>query len=331
MRNKLFIIIPFLIFLLAFGQRLSAQVSVNATIDTSYMFIGDQTFLRLHATLPKGYRVDFPLMADTIINKVEILDIGKIDSQEVNGLLKLEQAYKITSFDSGWYKIPEMKFVVHQPDLQADTLYSAPVFFGVQTIKLDTTQRDAITDIKKPMEAPLLFKEVLPWILYGLLIAGIISLGIYFYFKFARKEPIFKAKEKPKEPAHTKALRELDELKEQKLWQRGLIKEYYSAITDILRTYIEDRFGIPAMEQTTDEILEAFRYRFEIDKEMKSELANLLMRADFVKFAKATTEANENEASIEFAFHFVIKTKPVEILRDEDVAKVENGSTIEAN
>jgi hypothetical protein len=318
MKKQLIFSLYLFAFLLGFSGAASAQVKVTSSLDTSYMFIGDQTNLRLEASFPKGYQVEFPVFADTIINKLEIINVGKIDTLENNGIVRLQQSYLVTSFDSGWYKIPEMKFVIRQPNLATDTLFSAPLFFGVQTLAIDTTRRDAITDIKKPMEAPLTFKEVLPFILYGILILGILALGFYFYKRFKRNEPLFRAKEKPKEPAHLRALRELDELKEQKIWQRGLNKEYYSVLTDILRTYIEGRYDIPAMEQTTDEILEAVRYLSEMEKELKTELANVLMRADFVKFAKATTEANENEASLEFAYHFVLKTKPVEVLREED-------------
>jgi hypothetical protein len=321
-RYHFFSIVISVVFISFYGS-LSAQVKVGASLDTTYLFIGDQTNLRLEASFPKGYAVEFPVYADTIIDKLEIIYAGKVDTVENNGTVTLRQSYLVTSFDSGWYKIPEARFVVKQPDRLPDTLYAAPLFFGVQTIPIDTTRRDAITDIKKPVEAPLTFKEVLPFILYGILIMGILALGVYIYLKYKKKEPVFRLKEKPKEPAHIKALRELDELNEQKYWQRGLNKEYFSILTDIIRTYIEGRFGIPAMEQTTDEILESMRYRFEIEKELKSELANLLMRADFVKFAKATTEANENEASLQFAYHFVLKTKPVEVLRDEDTENPE--------
>ena len=324
-RQIIFISIAFV--LLAGTSPLFSQVKVSTKLDTSYMFIGDQTNLRLEATFPQGYAVEFPIFADTIMGKLEIVDIGKVDTQVTNGIVRLQQAYKVTSFDSGWYKVPEMKFIVRQPDRFTDTLYSAPVYFGVQTIPIDTVRRDAITDIKKPMEAPVTFKEVLPYIGYSLLVLLILALGFYVYKRYARKEPLFQRKEKPKEPAHTVALRNLDLLKEQKLWQHGLTKEYYSALTEILRVYIEGRFNVAAMEQTSDETMEAVKHVAEIDRELRTELQVILTRADLVKFAKATAQANENEASIEFVYHFVLKTKPVEILRDEDMPQPDGEQT----
>ncbi len=311
-------LIVFLIIIIPFSS-VKAQVTVQARMDTSMMLIGDQTNVVLEATFPDSLLVGMPIFSDTIINKLEILNISDIDTVKTDHGLKISQKYLVTCFDSGWYAIPPLNFTIGFPKSgRIDTLQSRPIYFGVQTMKIDTTHANAIADIKPPIDAPITFREILPFIGYGLGILLIIALGILIYFRFVKKEPIFVKREKPKEPAHIIAFRDLDLLKEQKLWQKGLVKEYYSQLTEVLRKYIEDRFAILAMESTTDEIMESFRLSGDLEKEIKDDLQNLLVSADFVKFAKAEPQADENEQSMNFAYRFVSKTKLVEALRDED-------------
>ena len=193
------------------------------------------------------------------------------------------------------------------------------------TMPLDTANPNAICPPKPMAEAPFIFKELTHYLKWGLLIllaAFAVVFAVYALIKRKRNEPIF-VKPKPQEPAHVVALRQLDQLKEQKLWQRGLVKEYYSSLTDIARGYLNGRFGLQAMESTTSEIMQMTKDVPEIDKDLRKNLQDLLERADFVKFAKAQTVANENEASFDFVEHFVLTTKPVEQLRDEDGTEAE--------
>lgn len=314
--NKRIVAIVFLV-LSTLGFKLSAQVDVKVSMDTSMLLIGDHAKLIVEANFPSGYEVLMPIFSDTVISKLEVLNIEDQDTVLTDNKVHITQIYNVTSFDSGWYTIPPKPFVVKKPKAdQIDTVYSVPVYFGVMTMPLDTANPDGITDIKAPAEAPLTLKELLPYIGIGLGVLVILLLAYILYMKLARKEPIFAKKEKPKEPAHVIAFRDLDALKEQKLWQQGKVKEFYSQLTDIIRTYIDDRFGIQAMEMITDEIMEAVSKADILDMKLKNELVEILRRADFVKFAKAMTMPNENEESMKFAYEFVIKTKPVEVLVD---------------
>lgn len=302
---------------LLFVQNTQAQVTVNVKIDTNIMLIGDQTKVTLEAVLPPNYLIDMPVFTDTLIDKLEILNVFDKDTVVENNMLKIQQQYQVTNFDSGWYTIPPVKFMVKDSlTNQVDSFYSAPVYFGVMTMPLDTANADAITDIKAPIEAPLTFREVLPFLGIGLGVLLILFLSYILYMRFAKKEPVFVRKEKPKEPAHIIAFRNLDQLKEQKLWQQGKNKEFYSELTDIIRIYIENRYGIFAMEMTTDEIMQVFGEEKILEKELKDQMFDVLTRADFVKFAKATTMANENEHSMKFAYELVIKTKIEPVLTD---------------
>lgn len=318
MTNKLSTVLVVALSLLA--GIANGQVNVSAQMDTSMMLIGDQTNLRLEASFPQGYSVAMPVFADTVIRKLEVIEAGTVDTTFADGIARINQKYVVTCFDSGWYTVPQMPFTITQPDGFTDTIYSAPIYFGVMTMPLDTVNANAITDIKPMEDAPFIFKEMIPYLKIAflvILVLAILAFIIYVIVKRKRNEPIF-VKPKPQEPAHVVALRQLDALKEQKLWQRGLVKEYYTSLTEIVRIYLFGRFGVQAMESTTAEIMQLTKSVAEIDKDLRKSLQELLERADFVKFAKAQTEANENEASFEFVEHFVLTTKPVEQLRDDD-------------
>ncbi len=297
-----------------------AQVNVAARIDTAMMLIGDQTNIRLEASFPQGYSVTMPIYADTVIRKLEVVEAGRVDTAMVDGIIHLQQTYVVTCFDSGWYMIPQQPFAIVQPDGFTDTIFSDAMYFGVQTMQLDTANPNAITDIKPLQEAPFKFNELKPYLKIGglvLLALAVIGFVIYVIIRRKHNKPIFSAP-KPQEPAHVIALRQLDLLREQKLWQRGLVKEYYSSLTDIVRTYLNGRFNVQAMESTTSETMRMVKLVAEIDMSQRAGLQQLLERADFVKFAKAQTDAGENELSFDFVEKFVLATKPVEQLHDDD-------------
>jgi hypothetical protein len=156
------------------------------------------------------------------------------------------------------------------------------------------------------------------YVVYGALAAIIAIIIIIIIIRRMRKvEMPLVIEDAPKIPAHITALEKLEKLKEQKLWQEGKIKLYYSSMTDILREYIENRFRIQAMEQTTDEILFGFR-NAAVDEESKTKLKQVLTLADLVKFAKEQPLPDENETSLKNVYDFVNGTKR------EDEYSIEN-------
>jgi hypothetical protein len=295
-----------LITILLFGGNSYAQiVSVNTYLDTTSILIGDQINFHVVVEQPKGAKVAFPVLTDSITNKVEIISVSKIDTQVLkNGNLLLVQPYLISSFDSGFYTIPSLKFIVDNQN--HDTLASAPLQLIVNTLPIK--EQNAITDIKGVIDIPITFKEILPYILIGIGAWLLIALGVYIYTRIKNNKPIFKILEKPKEPAHVIAFRELDKLKNDKLWQQGQFKQYFTRVTDITRAYIELRFEVPAMESTSDEILAIAKGIDQIDDKLFAQLKELLELADLVKFAKVEPLPDENENAWKIAYSFVEKT-----------------------
>jgi hypothetical protein len=123
-------------------------------------------------------------------------------------------------------------------------------------------------------------------------------------------KPLFPVITRTQGPPWQIALQNLDSLEDKKLWQNGKIKEYYSELTDIIRHYLHEQHGIEAMEMITAEILAAYDSAG-LQGDARSILSNILMQADYVKFAKAIPLRNENELSLTYSRQFIDATKPV--------------------
>jgi hypothetical protein len=166
-----------------------------------------------------------------------------------------------------------------------------------------------VHDIKGQITYPLTFKEVLPWILLGLGIIGLIVLVVWLCRKYIRKR---RAAVQFAEPPHIVALRKLDRYRGNKMWVPEKQKAFYSGITDTLREYIGARYNIGAMEMTTAEIMRNLKHT-DLPQEFQDGLKELFERADFVKFAKYIASDEDNAAALPMAVRFVTTTYQVEI------------------
>jgi len=307
------------ILLLVISWQTSAQrLRATASLDSTYILIGDQVKLMLEIEYPYNIKIKFPQVPDTIQNLIEVLRRSSIDTlkTESETLQKLTQTITITSFDSGSYQIPPFWFTFEMNEL-TDSIPSNSVELHVFTLEIDTTMGP--TDIKMPYGAPVILKEVTPYILGIILIGAILFMILYSIKRKKNNQPIFIMAQKPKEPAHIIALRELERIKNEKLWQKDKTKQYYSEVTEALRIYIEDRFQIPAMEQTTDEILQSFRYQKDMLNEKSfSNLSQILSLADLVKFAKYNPLPDDNNLTLINSFFFVNNTKIEEVKKAQE-------------
>jgi len=276
----------------------------SVALDTNVIVIGDQIKLQLSVDQPKGIRVDFPVFTDSITKNIEIVRQWPLDTTEKkDGSLKINKKFLITSFDGGVHKMPPFEFKLQGENfnnlLRTDTLQ-----LGVRSFEIDTTK--ANFDIAMPIHTPVNFAEAAPWAIGGLLILALLFAGYYFYRRYKRNQPLFKA-EVPAEPAHVIALRKLDEIETQKLWQTGHIKRYHSDLTDTVRNYLDERFNLATLESTTDETLELINEDI-MHKDLIADLKVILERADLAKFAKFQPLPDENELSLKYAYRIIEKT-----------------------
>ncbi len=226
--------------------------------------------------------------------------------------LKISQRHRLTSFDSGFYEIPPLKFHIRSGQW-SDSIESNPLYLLVHSVAVDST----IYDIKAPIHLPLSFLEVFPFVVGGL----VLVVAIYFIFRYLRRRKKKKGlftPDRPEDPAHVVALRELDRLREEKLWQRSEFKPYYTRLTDTIRRYMERRYNIPAMEMTSYEILDTWKLSERPDDDLSAKLNRLLNLADLVKFAKEKPVASDNEENLDRAYEFVKKTAWVQKVEEEE-------------
>lgn len=290
---------------------------VSAAIDSTTLFIGDQTDLHLRATCEVGEQVQLPMLDEQLIPGIEIVDRTIIDTTTLNdGRIQYNQYLTLTSFEDSLFYIEPLPFVSSD-----DTVWSESLMLNVvQPFEIDSTDI-AITDIKGIYRAPIWWWGILRWVLLALAIVGV-GFGGYYLINYLQSRMGKKEEEalptEPLRPAEEVALEKLDAIREQKIWQAGQVKEYHTQLTDVLREYIDRRFEVSSAEQTSDETLRAMRPLLSEKKDIFEQLRKMLTLADLVKFAKWTTTPDENETSLRSAYMFVKETTPVEEVKSEN-------------
>ncbi len=308
------------------NQQAAGQLlTVETKIENDSILIGDQIYYRFEVTKPAGMNVIFPSLRDTLSDDIEIIEQKKTDTILLNGdKQKLIKSYTITAFDSGLFYIPPFEFPFEFNNIR-DTIKTKAGYLEVFTLPVDL--QAGIKDIKDQYKAPVTFMEILPYLLGAILLSLIIIFAIKYISRRKSKETgiIF---EKPKEPAHVIAFRELEQLKKKKIWQDGKVKIYYSELTRIIREYIERRFDISAMEETSEEIFAEFEKQ-KLDKALYFELLRqLLVKADLVKFARDEPLPDENEGYFNHAYSFVEHSKE-RLSLSEEKNEYENNKKVE--
>ncbi len=299
---------------LAWGGKAGAQTMVplkaKATLDTTAIMIGDQIGMDLSVEAPRGAQVMWPPLPDTLVPHVEIIKRGKTDTTLQNNAMILRRHLVITSFDSGYFNITPLKFQVKLPgSTSIEKVSTQDLFLQVYTPQVDTTK--AFKPIVGPQAEPYTLGEILPWILLGLLLVGIVVLVVWYLRKRKKNQPLFARKPKPKLPPDVEAIQRLEEIRLSRMWQAGKLKAYHSAITDIMRDYFARRFGFDAREMTTGEIIRELEKEPVVNQQVLEKVKNAFELADLVKFAKLRPSPLENDTSLNYCVDFVNETREV--------------------
>lgn len=296
------------IFLLISAIAFSQNPMVKAQIETSQIRIGEQFNLRISVNETEN----------VILPKLELKGLEVIDSARIDTLHNmLIQKYIITGFDSGAFYIPQQQVFVKNQAFLTDSL-----LVNVATIAIDTTKIKKYP-IKTIKAEPYTLDDFIIYIY--ILIAALAIIGFWIYWfvikkrKTEEEEPTYRAL-----PPYDEAIYKLNELDEKLLWQNNKIKEYYSELTEIVRGYIERELKVPALEKTTDDILETLKDFNEAEtistsKETIKKLKELLQEADLVKFAKSKPLALEIEEDRKDAELIIHNLKPKPIIEDDEL------------
>ena len=296
----------------------AADVTVQASVDSMMMWVGQQAGLHLEVTCDPDQRIEFPLFGDTLVTDLEIVPPVLTDTIYLNDgkRMSVTRHYTVTCFDSALIYIAPIPVKVDGVEYVSNRLALA-----FMTYDIPQGQETEIFGPKENLGAPVQFWEIrLPLLLYILSMFAIVS-AVFLFKRYKDDKPIIRhIKVEARIPAHKRALDGIEELRRSGLASGDNPKQYYTRLTDLLREYINERFGFNATEMTSDEILEHLRKHR--DKDSLQELANLLSTSDLVKFAKWSTLVNENDANLVNAIDFINQTKQ-ENVPTEEVVKPE--------
>ncbi|MBR0330236.1 MAG: hypothetical protein IIX12_01415 [Alistipes sp.] len=286
---------------------------VRARVEPDSVFIGDRFDYVIEIDKDLVQTTHFPTFSakDGMVELVEELPV---DTLKRDGRrLRIAKRYRLAAFQEGLINMGAAGVVYADKNI-VDTLYAADsVYLKVATFQIDSTSQ-SIFDLKPQQNLPFKVAEIKSYLLWGLLalvvlVALLVALDRYLKARGRRLGDLFKPA--PPQPPHVIAIAALEALHHQKLWQNNKHKLYYSLLTEILRTYIDGRWGVSAMEMTSDEIIAAMR-SVELPDKARMDLTAILRDADLVKFAKFAPEAEQNENDYQKAYYFVEETKPVE-------------------
>lgn len=294
--KKFLVYILFLVGWVGFSQ----ENPVSMKVDTTNIRIGEQIEYKI--SVASTGDILFPKLKLDSLGKVEVVEMLPVDTLKN----KFEKRYLLTSFDSGQYVIPQQSVLVNNKPFLIDSL-----LINVVTVKIDTTKQKMFP-IKSIQREPKTFDDYK--YLFWWLIPIFIIIAIILFFILRKKVK----KEKPVvyvEPIK-EALQRLKELDEKELLKQNKVKIYYSELTDIVRTYIEKDIKIPALESTTDELIDTiidFNESSElgISKETIKELKEVLQSADLVKFAKSKPIIEEIRGHRNISERILQSLKPV--------------------
>ena len=276
-----------------------AQASVQAKITPIEMLIGEQAQVTLTVEANDDAKVEFPTFQprQMLVPGVEVI---ATQQSVVDG--KQTLAIVLTAFDGNLYHLPPFKVKVNGKEYA-----SSDLALKVVEVEVDTTKMDQFFGPKDVQDNPFLWADwSLPFWLSVLMLL-VMVVGYYLYLRLRDNKPIIThIKIVKRLLPHQKAMKEIEEIKANRMLTTEDSKEYYTKLTDTLRRYIEERYGFSAMEMTSSEIIDRL---MSTDQQSLDELRQLFTTADLVKFAKYSTQINENDANLVSAIDFINQTK----------------------
>ncbi|MFL0101243.1 hypothetical protein [Tenacibaculum maritimum] len=297
------------IFLLITSMGFSQTPIIKAKIDTTNIRIGEQFLYQI--SVDKTKHVILPKLEN--LKGLEVVSESKTDTIK-NSLIK---KYILTGFDSGAFYIPQQQVFVKNQAYLTDSL-----LINIATIPIDTTKikKFPIKGIKGEPYEFIDFQQYLWWLIFAIICIG----GILYYFIIKKKKGAEEIVIEPSIPPYEEAIQKLHQLDQKLLWQNNKVKRYYSELTEIVRAYIERELKIPALESTTDELINVLidfntTKSIETTEETIQKLKKLLQEADLVKFAKSKPLAHEIEDDRKNAENIVNYLKPKPIVVEDEV------------
>lgn len=280
---------------------------VQAALDPLRIRIGEHAVISLSARAD-GPVLQWPAIGDTLTGHIEVIGITEPDTVELDGMgspaaVRVVRRITITSFDTGYWAVPPFEFKVGGRAAETE-----PLLLRVDGFAVDegAVPADIKPIVRLPFSPIWWARQHWQWIAGAAALAALAA-AIVLLVRRKRKPKAPEQAEAAPVPLHERVLAELDALDQERLWQQGQHKAYQSRLTDLLRGYIEERFQVPALERTTDELMHELRVS-PLSTDQQTVLGNMLRAADLVKFAKALPGPQENEQLMASARRFILAT-----------------------
>jgi len=288
------------------SQESESLIEVNASVDTSVITIGDRITYTIEISHVSDMRVEKP-GAGVNLGQFEIKDYRIFEPEEHDSRTYLKYEYIISVFDTGKFTIPPFPVAYFPEDSTGPYQIIEASAIDIYVESLLKGEAQELRDIKPVIDIPL---DYIFWFSITIVVL-LFCLGLYFgykYYKRRKEEGLPLTAAAPPRPAHETALESLQLLLEKDLINQGHIKDFYIEISEIIRKYIEGRYFVRALEETTSEIMQELK-RQDIHKSSLTILDSFLGLSDFVKFAKYIPAENENKDVVNWAFQFIENTK----------------------
>lgn len=294
-------ITPLLLLLLPLS--LTAQVVVEARMDTADILIGQQVRVRVKCSADAKARVTFPTFTagQQLTPGVEVVSNGHTDTllTNQNRRIELTRYYTVTSFDSALYALPPFKVQVDGREYPS----RGKLGLKVSIVAVDTVHVDNFRGPHNVVEQPFVWS----WRPTLLSLLAVLALVLTIALVVRLTDPRLITRRvviRPPTPPHVTALKEIEQIKQKPDPDQ---KHYYMELSETLRTYIARRFGFSAREMTTSEIIDSLCRTG--NSEALTELRQMLITADLVKFAKHRPTLSEQDQSLLQALSYVQHTK----------------------
>ncbi len=293
---------------------LAQQPVVRAELDSVTILVGGQVGLNVSVQVPRSLDCHVLALPDTLTSSVEVVSVVSSDTLSQGDLVEYTTRYLVTSFDTGLQYVPPIPVVVMPDSTTASTPeFALSVVNPFQKIEVDEQSGVAkIFDINSAIDAPFQWRELLyywPWVVIAAAIVGLFFLIRWLRRKYCHpRDKDGMVNDVPAEPCEVTALRDLERIRDEKLWLHNQVKEFYSDLTDTLRRYVASRFGVQALESTSAQLVEALEPHLKDAPKEQARLTQILEQADFAKFAKVEPNPDDNARAVSDAMEFVNAT-----------------------
>jgi hypothetical protein len=300
-----------LVLLLAAGVvRADEPVEVRARAEPDTVTIGTRFRYFVEVVSAPNAEVVVTQPAEKI-GDFDIVDFGVDPPVERDGKKVLTRWYRLVGYSPGNHLITSPPVTYRVAGEEPKEATAKDIGVTVESLLVKEPSASDIRDIKAPEPVPVDWR---PWYILGGALALLVAI-VAVVLRLRRRAGRVAVAAPPPLPQDV-AARALAALRARRLIEAGAFKEYYSALSDIVRAYLEQRFRLRAPEMTTEEFLLTTAREGRLEGAHRRLLGDFLAESDLVKFARHLPTIADSERAWEAAARFVAETSgPREELR----------------